>query len=96
MVTRLPETITGGDAAQRLLDEIAAQYVAKGCRVVKYRNGIRVYDSKDATIPDQSYEAHGCHDGQCDTSASEAEYGRWAKEDRQRYLSVLEQRGIVT
>lgn len=95
VITRQPEVISVGDAAHRLLDEIAARYVEKGCRVVKYYDGIRIYDCKNAAIADQSFEVRFCGDEQCDTTASELEYGRWTKADRQKYLRVLEQRGLI-
>ena len=94
-VARQPETITSGDAALRLLDEIAARLVQQGCRVTKYSAGIRVYDCKDPGASDQSFEAHDCNDPECGLTPSEGEYGRWTKADRQRYLVALQQRGLV-
>ena len=95
-VVRQPEMITGGDAAMRLLEEIAARFVHQGCRVTKYYLGIRVYDCKDAETSDQSFEAHDCDDLECGFTPSEGEYGRWTKADRQKYLVALQQRGLMT
>jgi len=92
---RQPETITGGDAAMRLLEGIAARFVQQGCRVVKYSMGIRIYDCKDTEASDQSFEAHDCEDLECGLTPSEGEYGRWAKADRRRYLLALQERGLV-
>lgn len=94
-IVRQPETITAGEAAMRLLDEIAARFVQQGCRVTKYSIGIRVYDCKDPKASDQSFEAHGCDDPECGLTPSEGEYGRWMKADRQRYLLALQQRGLI-
>ncbi len=90
-----PETITAGDAAMRLLEEIGARFAQQECRVTKYYMGIRVYDCKDPEAPDQSFEAHDCNDPECGLTPSEGEYGRWTKGDRQRYLVALKQRGLV-
>ena len=95
LVVRQPETIVGGDAAVRLLEEIAARFVQQGCRVAKYSMGIRVYDCKDAEMSDQSFEAHGCDDPECSLTPSEGEYGRWTKSDRQNYLLALQQRSLI-
>ena len=94
-IERLPETITGGDAAQRLLAEIATRYVEKGCRVKNYGQGIRIYDCKDSNVMEQSFEWQGCEDGVCDLTASETEYGKWTKADRAKYLKALEERGVL-
>ena len=94
-VVRQPETITAGDAAMRLLDEIAALFVQQGCRVMKYSIGIRVYDCKNPEASDQSFEAHDCDDPECSLTPSEGVYGRWAKADRQRYLLALQQSGLI-
>ncbi len=80
----------------RLIEEIAAKFAEKGCRVVKYSVGIRVYDCKDAPLSDQSFEVHGCDDLECGLTPSEGEYGRWTKADRQRYLTVLKERGLLS
>lgn len=95
-IVRQPETITAGDAAVRLLEEIAAQFVQQGCRVTKYSVGIRVYNCKNPEASDQSFEVHGCDGPECGLTPSESEYGRWTKADRQRYLFALKQRGLVT
>jgi hypothetical protein len=79
----------------RLLEEIATWFVQQGCRVAKYRMGIRVYDCKSGEASDQSFEAHGCEDLECGLTPSEGEYGRWTKADRQRYLLALQQRGLI-
>ena len=91
-IVRQPEAITGGDAAQRLMEEIAATFTSHGCRVAKYVYGIRVYDCRDDTLSDRSFEIHDCDNDQCDVMK---EYGRWAKNDRQKYLQVLHERGLV-
>ena len=79
----------------RLVEEIAAKFVENGCRVVKYSVGIRVYDCKDTAFSDQSFEVHGCEDAECALTPSGGEYGRWGKADRQRYLTVLKERGLL-
>lgn len=94
-IVRQSETITGGDAAMRLLEEIAARFVQQGCRVVKYERGIRVYDCKNAELSDQSFEAQDCKDLECGLTPFEGEYGRWTKADRQRYLLALRERGLM-
>ncbi len=91
-VVRQPEAIIGGHAAQRLVEEIAAVYTAHGCRVARYIHGIRVYDCRDEGLSDRSFEAHGCDAGTCGAAA---DYGRWTKADREKYLKVLQERGIV-
>ena len=73
---RQPETIIGGDAATRLIEEIAAKFVGIGCRAVKYRNSIRIYDCKGAFLSDQSFEYHDCTDAECCLMPAESEYGR--------------------
>ncbi len=88
---RQPETIIGLDAATRLVEEIAARFVEKGCRTVKYRVGIRVYDCKDTSLPDISFEYHDCTDTECGLTPAESEYGRWGKSERQKYLVVLKE-----
>lgn len=95
VVERLPETITGMDAALRLLEEIAALYVERGCRIARYGDGIRIYDCKDSNIKDQSYEVHRCDDANCGRLASNVDYGQWIKADRQHYLSALQSRGLM-
>lgn len=94
-IVRQPETITGYDAAMRLIEEIAARYAEKGCRVVKYSVGIRIYDCKNEALSDQSFEAHRCEDVACGLTPDEGEYGRWAKADRQKYLAALKERGLL-
>lgn len=94
-ITRLSETIAGGDAARRLLEEIAARFVAAGCRAAKYDRGIRIYDCKNSTTADQSFEIRACEDDACNTAASELEYGRWTKHDRARYLQMLTDKGVI-
>ncbi len=94
-VVRQPETITGGDAAMRLLEEIAARFVQQGCRVARYSMGIHVYDCKNEEASDQSFETHGCEDLECGLTPSEGEYGRWTKADRQRYVLALRERGLI-
>jgi hypothetical protein len=94
-VMRQPETITGADAALRLLEEIAAHFVRQGCRVVRYHRGIRVYGCKNPEVSDQSFEAHDCKDAECGLTPPQSEYGRWTKTDRQRYLVALQQRGLL-
>ena len=93
-VKRLPETMTGGDAAERLLEAIAARFVEYGCRVKKYRDVIRIYDCKNGT-PDQSFEVIVCTLEECNTAYSENEYGRWMETDRQKYLALLREKGII-
>ena len=95
-VVRQPETLTSFDAASRLLEEMAAQFVLQECRVAKYSGGIRVYDCKEESLSDQSFEVHHCEDLECGLTPSEGEYGRWTKEDRHRYLLALRQRGLMS
>jgi hypothetical protein len=94
-IVRQPETITGGDAAMRLVEEIAAGFVKVGCRVVKYSVGIRIYDCKDSSKSDQSFEVHICKDTECGMMPEQSEYGRWGKVERQKYLTVLKARGLL-
>ena len=94
-IVRQPETITDGDAAMRLVEEIAAKFVEAGCRTVKYSVGIRIYDCKDASLSDRSFEVHHCKDIECGLTSDQSEYGRWGKPERQRYLKVLMERGLL-
>ena len=94
-IVRQPETITGGDAAMRLVEEIAAKFVEAGCRTVKYSVGIRAYDCKNAFFSDRSFEVHGCKDLECGLMPDQSEYGRWGKAERQRYLKALTERGLL-
>ena len=73
----------------RLIEEVAARFVQKGCRALKYSIGVRIYDCNDDRLPSQSFEVHRCEDIKCGLSPDESEYGRWGKEDRQRYLAAL-------
>ena len=95
-VVRQPETIIGMDAALRLTEEIAALFVKVGCRAAKYSVGVRIYDCKDETLSDRSFEVHGCADIECGLLPDQSEYGRWGKAERQKYLAVLKQRGLVS
>ena len=79
----------------RLVEEIAAEYTEMGCRTVKYSVGIRVYDCQDSTLSDQSFEVHSCEDVDCGLMPDESEYGRWGKAERQKYLKVLKERGLL-
>ena len=94
-ILRQPVTITGADAAKRLVEEIAAAFAALGCRTVKYSVGVRVYDCKNAALSDRSFEYHGCTDADCGLALSEGEYDRWGKAERQKYLAVLKERGLL-
>jgi len=94
-VVRQPETITGGDAAMRLVEEIAVRFVEAGCRTVKYSVGVRVYDCKDNSLSAQSFEVHGCEDIECGLMPDQSEYGRWGKAERQKYLTTLKARGLL-
>ena len=95
LIIRQPETITGGDAAMRLVEEIAAEFVKMGCRTVKYSVGVRVYDCKDRSLSDRSFEVHRCEDIECGLTPDQTEYRRWGKADRQKYLAALKERGIL-
>ena len=90
-----PETITGFDAAVRLLEQIATRYIENGCRVVMYFRGIRIYDCKDNELFDQTFEVHACENSECGFAPFEGEYGRWNIVDRQRYLTTLQQKGLI-
>ncbi len=92
---RQPETITGRDAAMRLIEEIAAEFVKKGCRTVKYWGGIRIYDCKIPALSDQSFEYQDCVDVECGLAPDDSEYGRWGKVERQKYLVALRERGLL-
>ncbi len=94
LVQQMPEVLKGGGAVQRLLEAIAARFVEHGCRVKHYRNGIRVYDCKDAT-QDQSFEVTACSSDDCDTAYSNSVYGQWMAADRQKYLVLLHEKRII-
>jgi len=94
-IVRQPETITGGDAAMRLVEEIAAKFVKAGCRTAKYTIGIRAYDCKDTSLSDRSFEVHSCEDIECGLMRDQSEYGRWGKAERQKYLKILKERGSL-
>ena len=79
----------------RLIEEIAALFAANGCRTVRYRVGVRVYNCKNAFLSDQSLEYNDCLDVECGLTPDETEYGRWGKEERQKYLTVLKDRGLL-
>lgn len=79
----------------RLIEEIAAEFVKMGCRTVRYSVGTHIYDCMDNSKSHQSFEVHSCEDIECGLMPEQSEYSRWGKVERQKYLLVLKERGLL-